>query len=164
MKKSLTFVILILIVSSRVQAGPDKLPSFILPDPQGGMHSSAQLVANGLVVIITSPILKDKSAQEGWSRDLVASRGSHPASIILIEDMTASAFQGIAASHMKKDWEPGTLPILLEDKTGKVHAAFDVGKNQTKVFVYDKVGSLIYSTISAPSMAGAKTVWSKLSK
>ena len=153
---------LILLTSTTIAHAQAKLPSFTLPDPQGGMHSSATLVKNGLVVIVTSPILHDKGAQEGWSKVLVATRGSNPASIILIEDMTASAFKGIAASHMKKAWRPGTLPILLEDKSGKVHAAFGIGKDTTKVFAYNKSGALVYSTAGAPSAAAAKTVWSKL--
>jgi len=164
MKKTLLSAIIIFAAVSVAHAEPSKLPSFSLPDPQGGMHSSATLVANGLVVIVTAPILKDKAAQVGWSKDLVATRGSNKASIILIEDMTASAFKGMAESHMKKAWKPGTLPILLEDKTGKVHAAFGVAKETTKVFAYDKGGNLVFSTAGSPSVAAAKTLWGKLSK
>lgn len=164
MKRFILVAIILITGAATAYAEPSKLPTFTLADPQGGKHSSATLVANGLVVIVTSPILKDKSAQQGWSQDLVATRGTNKASIILIEDMTASAFKGMAESHMKKSWKPGTLPILLEDQTGKVHAAFGVGKEQTKVFAYDKGGNLVYSTAVAPSAAAAKTVWGKLAK
>ena len=164
MKKTILAAIIILTTASFAHAQANKLPSFSLPDPQGGMHSSAQLIANGLVIIVTAPLLHDKAAQEGWSRDLAATKGSNPASLILIEDMSASAFKEIAASHMKKAWKPGTLPILLEDKTGKTHAAFGIGKNTTKVFVYNKGGNLIYSTAASPSAAAAKTIWAKLAK
>lgn len=164
MKKTILVVILLLAGVGVAQAEPGKLPSFNLPDPQGGMHSSSQLVANGLVVIVSAPLLHDKAAQVGWSKDLVATRGSNPASIILLEDMTATAFKSIASKEMKKDWKPGTLPIILEDNTGKVHAAFGVGKNTTKVFAYDKSGNLVYSTAAGPSVAAAKTLWGKLKK
>ncbi len=164
MKKTILTAIILLSSASVAYTQASKLPSFSLPDPGGAMHSSAQLGAKGVVVIVSAPTLKDKAAQEGWAKDLVATKGSNPASLILIEDMTASAFAGIAESHMKKDWKPGTLPILLEDKTGKVHGAFGVGKDQTKVFVYDQGGNLLYSTAAAPSVAAAKTVWAKLAK
>lgn len=156
--------ILFLAAPAAGYAQSNTLPAFNLPDPQGGMHSSAQLSANGLVAIVSAPLLKDKSAQEGWSKALVAAKGNNPASLILLEDMADSAFEGIAASHIKKDWNPGTLPIILEDKTGKVHASFAVGKDQTKVFVYDSGGNLVYSTSDSPSAAGAQTVWGKLAK
>lgn len=160
-------IILILVVvfnAALVQAQANPLPNFNLPDPQGGMHSSAELLTHGLVAIVSSPILHDKSAQQGWSQDLVATKGSNPASLILIEDISASDFKGMAEKTMKKDWQPGTLPILLEDNTGKVHGAFGVGKDQTKIFVYDKNGNLVYSFAGAPSEAAAKTIWAKLAK
>lgn len=164
MKKILFTLALILFPSAPVLAQPAQLPSFNLPDPQGGMHSSTQLLAHGLVVIVSSAILKDKSAQQGWSRDLDATKGTNPASLILIEDLAASAFAGLAENAMRKDWKPGDLPILLEDKTGKVHGAFGVGHDQTMVFVYNPKGSLVFSTAEAPSVAGAKAVWGKLGK
>lgn len=164
MKKSIVFAVFLFMGSAMAQAEPSQLPSFNLPDPQGGMHSSATLSKNGIVVIITAPLLHTKTAQQGWSRDLAATKGSNPAGLVLIEDVAASSFKGIAEKDMKKDWKPGTLPILLEDNTGKVHGAFGVGKDQTKVFVFDKSGKLLYSTIAPPSEAAAKTVWSKLGK
>lgn len=162
MKKFLLAIVCLVFTPTLAQAEPSTLPSFNLPDPQGGMHSSAKLGANGLVAIVSAPILHDKSAQEGWANDLRSAKGSHPGSLILIEDMSASAFKGIAESKMKKEWKPGDLPILLEDKTGKVHGAFGVGKDQTKVFVFDKSGKMIYSYGGAPSAAAAKTIWGKL--
>lgn len=162
MKKLLLIAILFLTAPAAGYAQGNTLPAFNLPDPQGGMHSSSQLSANGLVAIVSAPLLKDKSAQVGWSKALVATKGNNPASLILLEDMADSAFAGIAASHMKKDWAPGTLPIILEDKNGNVHASFGVAKNQTKVFVYDKGGNLLYSTSDSPSAGAAQTVWGKL--
>jgi len=163
MKKAILLAIFCLISPSLTQAQPSQLPTFNLPDPQGKMHSSEILAVNGLVAIVSAPILKDKSAQEGWSKDLAAAKGNNPANLILLEDISASSFKGIAKSEMKKDWKPGTLPIILEDNTGKVHSAFGVGKDQTKVFVYNKEGKLIYSFGGNPSPAAAKTIWGKLS-
>jgi predicted transcriptional regulator len=163
MKKSLIAVTVLLTISVVAHAQTNKLPSFTLPDPRGEMHSSAQLIANGLVVIVSSPILHDKTPQEKWSRLLVETKGNHQASLILIEDLSASEFQGIARQEMKKDWQPGSLPLLLEDKTGRTSGAFGVGKESTKVLVYDKNGNLIYSDAGSPTEAAAKTVWNKLS-
>lgn len=164
MKKKLLFTIILFISAAAAHAQPSTLPTFTLPDPQGGMHSSAQLVANGLVIIVSAPLLHDKSAQEGWSKDLAVTKGTNPASLVLLEDLAASSFEGIAKKDLRKDWKPGTLPIPLEDNTGKVHGAFGVEKDQTKVFVYDKSGHLIYSQSGSPSEEAAKAVWAKLSK
>ncbi len=164
MKKSILITIILLSTAVIAQAQPKKFPTFNLPDPQGGMHSSQQLSTNGAVVIVTSPILNDKSAQEQWSRNLASSKGEKQASLILIEDISASAFKGTVESHMKKAWKPGDLPILLEDETGKFHSAFGVGKDQTSVFVFDKNGNLVYSNSGQPSEAAAQTVWGKIPK
>jgi len=163
MSKFIIAALFLFLLSPAIQAQPSTFPSFNLPDPQGGMHSSAQLLAHGVVAIVSAPTLHDKSAQQGWASALVATKGSNPGSLILIEDMQASAFKGMAQSEMKKDWHPGVLPILLEDNTGKVHGAFGIGKDETKVFVFDKSGKMVYSTAMPPSEAAAKTVWSKLS-
>jgi hypothetical protein len=87
MKKTIALAIFILAVTSITHAQSNTLPSFSLPDPQGGMHSSAQLVKNGLVVVVSAPTLHDKSAQEGWNKFLMAERGENKASLIFIEDM-----------------------------------------------------------------------------
>ena len=162
MKKTLISVIIIVAAASLAHAQAKKLPSFNLPDPQGGMHSSSELSVNGLVVIVSAPILHDKTAQEGWAQHLADTKGSKKASLILIEDMSASAFKGMAASSMKKNWKPGIIPILLEDNSGETHAAFGVEKEETKVFVYDKNGNLIHSEAGSPSVETAKTIWIKL--
>lgn len=164
MKKTILTVMILLSVRAVLQAQPAKLPDFSLADPQGGMHSSVELVASGLVVVITSPTLHEKDAQEGWTKFLTAAKGNNPAAYIMIEDLSASDFKGIARNDMKKDWQTGDIPMLLIDETGKTRDAFGVARNNTKVFVYDKKGNLLYSVADSPSAALAATVWSKLSK
>lgn len=163
MKKTIITAIIILAVSSVAQA-QGQLPYFSLPDPQGGMHNSAQLVSNGMVIVVTAPTLHDKSAQEGWSKLLRTAKGSNKASFVFIEDMTASAFKGIAKKDMKKDWQTGDIPILLIDNSGTTRQAFGVARNTTKVFVYDKNGKLVYSYSGSPTTAAAQTIWGKLGK
>jgi len=161
MKKILIAAVLFLIASATAQA-QSKLPDFSLLDPQGGSHSSAELLGKGLVVLVTAPTLHEKDAQVGWIKLLIAAKGSNKGNFVLIEDITASAFKGIARGDMKKDWKPGDIPLLLIDETGKTREAFGMAKDTTKVFVYDKGGNLIYSESSPPSAALAKSVWDKL--
>ena len=162
MKKYFVTALLILSFSAIAHAQVQTLPSFSLPDPDGQMHSSAQLGKNGIVVIVSAPLLHDKSAQQAWSKFLVATKGNNQASLIIIEDLAASAFQGMASSEMKKDWKPGSLPMLLVDKTGTTHSSFGVDKDTTKIFVFNKGGNLVFSDAGSPSEAAAQTVWGKL--
>jgi len=112
-KRAGAAAIIIFAVTSVAYAQTGTLPSFSLPDPQGGMHSSAQLVKNGLVVVVTAPTLHDKSAQEGWSKLLTAAKGDNKGSFIFIEDITPSLFKKTVRKDMKKSWKPGDIPILL---------------------------------------------------
>jgi hypothetical protein len=143
-------------------AQPKTLPKFSLPDPQGGMHSSATLVKNGMVIVVTAPTLHDKGAQEGWNKYLSAARGNCKASFVFLEDLTASLFKGEAKSEMHKSWKTGDIPILLVDSTGNTRKAFGVARDGTEVFVYDKSGKFVYSYGGSPSAASAATIWGKL--
>lgn len=164
MKKTILTVMILLSAVAAAQAQSSKLPDFSLADPQGGVHSSAELLASGLVLVVTAPTLHEKDAQEGWTKFLAAAKGNNPASLVMIEDMSASDFKGIARSDIKKDWKPGDIPLLLIDETGKTREAFGVARDSTKVFVYDKKGNLLYSVADNPSAALARTVWDKLAK
>lgn len=163
MKKTIFAAMILLAVSSMAQAQFNTLPNFTLPDPHGGMHSSSQLAKNGLVLVVTAPTLRDKNAQKGWNKYLVAAKGANKASFVFIEDLSVSMFKGIAMKDMKKDWQPGDIPILLIDQTGKTRKTFGVERNTTKVFVYNKSSKLVYTYAGSPTATIAKTIWSKIS-
>ena len=58
-------------------AHAQQIPDVTLPDPEGGKHHLPTLAkSGGLVLVITSPTLDDKSAQEAWSRLLASARGA----------------------------------------------------------------------------------------
>ncbi len=164
MKKTILMTMAILSAVATAYAQSNQLPDFSLADPQGGVHSSAELKTKGLVLLVTAPTLHEKDAQEGWVKFLTAAKGNSPALWVMIEDMSASDFKGIARNDMKKDWKPGDTPLLLIDETGKTREAFGMARDSTKVFVYDKKGNLLYSEAGSPTAALAKTVWDKLAK
>ncbi|MFH1829588.1 MAG: hypothetical protein ABH871_02260 [Pseudomonadota bacterium] len=154
--------ILMLAFATYAYGQPKQLPGFILPDPDGTKHASSTLVKNGMVLVVTAPTLHDKGAQEGWDKYLVDTMPKSGPILIFIEDMSVSAWKNIAQKDMKKDWKPGVPPLLLLDEAGSVRKSLGVGRDATAVLVYDKSGTLVYTDKESPSLASAKTIWSKL--
>lgn len=162
MNRCASMVLSLLLLGCSVQAATGRVPNFTLADPQGGKHSLPQLAKQGLVLVMTAPTLRDESAQKGWDADLVAARGSNKGALVFVEDMSASLFKGTARSEMHKDWKAGDVPMLLLDEAGNVRTSLGLAKNDTKVFVYNTSGILIYTYAGAPTKAAAQTIWSKL--
>jgi len=139
-----------------------QLPDFSLADPTGEMHTNKSVSENGVVLVITAPILSQSDDQEKWARLLLDSKSGSKAQLVFIEDLQPSTFKGIARSKMKDRFEPGKEPLLLLDENGKLRRAFKVIKEDTVILVYDKNGRLIHAESGNPSAAIAAAIWKKL--
>lgn len=137
------------------------LPNFSLQDPVGKTFTKAGLSKNGLVLVVTAPILSDESAQKGWDKFLSGAKSGSKARWVYVEDMQPSLFKGQAMSGMKKDYVPGKEPILLVDTDGKLRRALGVSAKRTVVLVYDGEGKLVHSETGQPSAKAAKAIWQK---
>lgn len=139
------------------------LPSFSLKDPDGNTFTNGSFSKDGLVVVVTAPILKNKSAQEGWNKHLLKAKTGSKAKLVFLEDMQPSFFKGAAIKAMKKDYKFGKEPILLIDKSGDIRSAMKVTKKNTVVLVYNGEGKLVHSEIGKPSANAAKAIWKNVS-
>lgn len=162
--KKLIFVVTLLLVATTAHAYPAQIPTFSLQDPLGKTWSSSGLIAKGLVIVLTAPILHDSGAQKGWNHYLPPAMPKGGQKLVFLENLSASDWKSTATKDMRKEYTPGTVPILLVDKTGNVANSFGATPKNTVVLVYDKKGKLLYSFGGAPSAAGAKTIWGKLGK
>lgn len=162
--KKLFFVVALLLVATTAHAYPAQIPTFSLQDPLGKTWTSSGLIANGLVIVLTAPILHDSGAQKGWDAHLPSAMPKGGQKLVFLENLSASDWKGTALKEMHKDYTPGTVPILLVDKTGSVAKSFGANPKNTVVLVYDKKGKLLYSFGGAPSTDAAKTIWGKLGK
>jgi len=154
----------LLLVASTAHAYPAQIPTFSLQDPLGKSWSSSGLISNGLVIVLTAPILHDSGAQKGWDKYLPPAMPKDGQKLVFLENLSASDWKGTALKDMHKDYTAGTVPILLVDKTGNVAKSFGANPKNTVVLVYDKKGKLVYSFTGAPSAATATTIWGKLGK
>jgi len=159
--KRLILIAMALMIMPAVALAGTKPPNVTLLDPDGGSHNVGGLLKNGGVLVMTAPTLHDKGAQEGWSKYLPDAMPKG-AMLIFIEDMSVSAWKGIARKDMKKDWKPGVPPMLLLDEKGNVRKTLGEARDTTGVFVYDKKGELVYTFKGGPSAAEAKTIWSQV--
>ncbi len=138
-----------------------KLPSFSLKDPAGKTFSDKEVSKNGLVLVVTAPILKNKDAQEGWEKFLNKDKGGSKAKLVFLEDMGPSAFKGKAKKEMKKEYKAGGEPILLIDNDSKTRKSLKVPEKKTVVLVYDGDGKLVHTEEGNPSAEAAKKIWDK---
>lgn len=139
-----------------------RLPKFSLQDPDGNTFTNESFSKDGLVLVVTAPILKNKSAQEGWNRHLLKAKTGSKAKLVYLEDMQPSFFKGKAIRGMKKDYKFGKEPILLIDNSGKIRLALKVPEKKTVVLVYNGDGKLVYSETNKPSAEAAGTIWKKV--
>lgn len=154
----------LLIVACIVLTAPvtyaKQVPDMTLPDPHGGKHHLPTLAkSGGLVLVMTAPKLKDRSAQVAWSKLLTSTRGSHPGTFVMVEDMSEAFIKSIALHEMKEHWKPGDVPLLLVDNTNTLYKRFGVGEDETVVFAYNKHGRLVDRYSGAPSKAQARAIW-----
>ncbi|MFO7986338.1 MAG: hypothetical protein R6U38_10755 [Desulfatiglandaceae bacterium] len=141
-------------------AHAQQIPDVTLPDPQGGKHHLPTLAkTGGLVLVITSPTLDDKSAQEAWSKLLASARGSNQGTFVMVEEMKDAFIKSIALHQMKENWKPGDVPLLLVDNSSTLHAKLDVRKDETVVLAYNSKGVLVKHYTGAPSKPRAKAIW-----
>ncbi len=141
-----------------------ELPDFSLPDPDGIKHTKKSVLKNGVVFVVTSPILSQSDEQEDWAKLLADSRSGAKAQLIFLEDMQPSNFKGEARSRMKKQFKPGQALLLLLDEKGKLRRALEVTKEDTVVLVYDTYGKLIHAESGKPSPERASAIWKKLNE
>jgi hypothetical protein len=140
----------------------EELPDFSLQDPAGETFTRDSLAKDGLVLVVTAPILRNKGAQEGWDKYLRDAKSGSKAKLVYIEDMMPSMFKGMALKGMKKGYEPGKEPILLIDNDGEVRRQLNVPEKKTVVLVYDNGGMLVHSEVAKPSSGAAETIWEKV--
>jgi len=164
MKKFLLAALATMLFASTAHAYPSQIPTFSLQDPLGKTWSSSGLIAKGLVIVVTAPTLHTEGAQRGWDKYLPPAMPEGGQKLVFLEDLSASDWKSTALKDMHKDYTPGTIPILLIDKTGNVRKAFGAARNETVVLVYNEKGKLLYSFGGAPSASAAKTIWGKLAK
>lgn len=137
------------------------LPSFSLKDPVGKTFTQ-NLSKEGLVLVVTAPILKNKGAQEGWNKVLSKAKSGSQAKWVFVEDLEPSFFKNMAIHGMKKGYEPGKEPILLVDSKGTLRRALGAPEKKTVVLVYNRDNKLVYSETEKPSALAAETIWKKV--
>ncbi|MFH1654165.1 MAG: hypothetical protein ABIE74_08930 [Pseudomonadota bacterium] len=170
MKKNSAFFLLmfsVILISSNCNSGnhkraKGKLPNFSLKDPRGKTFTSGEILKKGLVIVVTAPTLSNESAQNGWNEFLVKTMPKKKVTLLFLEDMSVSDFKKTALKDMKKDYVPGTPPLLLIDTNGDVRKKLGVEAGKTSVLVYNKKGKLIYTVNDKPSLKTAKIIWGKL--
>jgi len=138
-----------------------QLPEFCLPDPTGKTHTEESVSEDGVVFVVTAPILSQSDAQEGWAKLLMDAKAGAKAQLVMLEDMEPSNFKSTARSRMKDSFEPGKEPLVLLDESGKVRDSFKVTEELTAVLVYDRHGKLIHAESGEPSGERASVVWQK---
>jgi hypothetical protein len=138
-----------------------ELPDFSLADPDGIKHTKKSVLKNGVVLVVTAPILSQSDEQEDWAKLLADSRSGAKAQLIFLEDMQPSNFKGVARSKMKQQFKPGQALLILLDEKGKLRRALKVTEEDTVVLVYDKHGTLIHAESGKPSAERASAVWKK---
>lgn len=117
-----------------------------LEDPLGARPSRHLLIGRVVVAIFSSPTWSRGGKQKRWAKTLAndpATRLPHWVSLFLIEDMSqAGWFKGMAERRMKRDFTPGSRPILLLDRTGIAFREAGVKRDSTEILIYDKNGKL----------------------
>jgi hypothetical protein len=140
------------------------LPEFTLQDPLGNAYTASELVRNGLVLVVTSPILRDEMDQRGWDEQLRQAKEGAPGRLVFLQDMRQSYFKRYALSKMRKDYRAGDEPILLIDDDGSVRERLKVEPKCTVVLVYDAGRRLVYAEEGHPAAKAAKSIWAALKK
>ncbi len=137
-----------------------ELPAFQLDDPHGDGHASADLVARGLVLVISAPTMANEEVQKAWVGALLDARPAGTAKRLgLLEDMEAAWFDELALERMREEDDPDAPPALLIDEDGAVRAALGVAEEATAVLVYSPAGKLLAWTRDEPSEADAQKLW-----
>ncbi len=140
------------------------LPDFSLQDPAGQTHTKKEIVQQGVVILVTAPIFKNKGAQEGWSKYLSDEKKGAKGHLIFLEDLSVSSFKTMALHGMKKDYKIDIEPILLIDETGQLRQQLGVLAEQNVVLVYNSKGQLIYQETGKPSPSSAQEIWKVLGR
>ncbi len=133
------------------------LPSFSLKDPSGKIFTDKDISKEGVVLVLTAPILSNKDEQEGWDKYLGAIK-SGKATLVFVEDMGPSAFKSTALKRMEKEYAPGQEPILLIDENGSLRKKLGVAEKNTVVFVYDGDGNEVLVETGDPSAESGKRI------
>jgi hypothetical protein len=138
-----------------------ELPDFSLSDPDGVKHTKQGVLKDGVVLVVTAPILSQSDEQADWAKMLADSRSGAKAQLVFLEDMQPSNFKGTARSRMKARFKEGQSLLLLLDEKGKLRKALKVTEEATVVLVYDPHGKLTYAQSGKPSEERASAVWKK---
>lgn len=140
------------------------LPEFSLKDPRGKAFTKKDILKNGVIFVVTAPILSNKKEQENWANYLNAEKHNSKGRLIFLQDMSPSSFKGMALKEMKKKSDPGKDPLLLIDPKGDMRKKLGVKKEDTVVFVYDKKGRRVHEERGKPSQKSASQIWKSLEK
>ena len=133
------------------------LPSFTLADPSGEEHSSRELAAKGLILVVTTPTMDQGDAQKAWSKALGESRPSgSEVRLVFLQDMSQSWFEDTVRERLREEHEADEgSTLLLLDEEGEVRAKLGVPEDATQVLVYGPQGELRTQVESSPAEAGA---------
>jgi len=138
------------------------LPEFSLKDPRGKTVTRKDILKNGIIFVVTAPILSEKKEQEDWAKYLKAARHKGKARLIFLQDMSPSSFKGTALSEMKKQSRPDIDPLLLIDPKGEMRKKLGIKEEATVVLVYDKKGRRVHVEKGKPSQKSASRIWKSL--
>ena len=138
------------------------LPEFKLKDPRGKAYSRKDILADGVVLVVTAPILSNKSDQEAWAKYLKTAKRRNKGLLVFLEDMSPSSFKGTALSGMRKQSEAGEEPLLLIDPEGGLRKKLGVERKDTVVLAYDREGRLSREEKGKPTQASASRIWKSL--
>src|SRR4030067_1762692 len=66
------------------------LPDFSLNDPNGNTFTNESISKDGMVLVVTSPLLKNKTAMEKWDKYILKAKAGSKAKLVFMEDMQPS--------------------------------------------------------------------------
>jgi hypothetical protein len=146
--------------SDKKAAHPGRdLPEFSLKDPRGKIFTRKDILKDGAVLVVTAPILSNKSDQEDWAKHLKAAKHGNKGRLVFLEDMSPSSFKKTALSGMRKQSEAGEEPLLLIDPEGGLRKKLGVERKDTVALAYDRKGRLVHEERGTPSRGRASRIW-----
>jgi len=161
--KRLSLMVACCTLLTAVSAFAQGVPDITLQDPHGGTHNLKALAgAGGLILVISSPTLEERSAQEKWTKLLSDTRESNRGTFVLVEDMGDAFLKSIALHEMKEEWKPGDVPLLLVDNGDTLNSVLDVHSEETVIFAYDKRGKRVKCYAGVPSKNEARAIWKSI--
>jgi hypothetical protein len=117
-----------------------------LEDPLCRTYAKTDVRNKVVVAIFSSPNMSNGDAQRKWV-DLLANNPETKLKdavlLVLVEDMSqAGMFRDMALASMRKDFKESSRPLIVLDDTGDFSRRFGIPRDQTRILVFDKTGTL----------------------